>query len=148
MKQEELQTKCYVCSLPDYAFEQVPGGFQRHIRRQHNMWDYIYFMIRLDDLAQKDITDLNYNEQYLHRLLVRSPDIKALPVKTALALRDTEAIEESFDEKLLQLKHAIEMTVHKQIKALKPTPTPNVKQPEVADDSNTFGGFTEDTTKI
>lgn len=143
-KQEELQTKCYICSLPDYSFEQVPGGFQRHIRKQHNMWDYVYFMIRLEKLATKDITDLNYNEAYLYRMLVRSPDIKALPIKTALALKDTDDIEESIDDKLQQLKHAIELTMHKQFKTLKLTPIakpPTATNTTVVDANVEFDGF-------
>ena len=37
---EELNNNCFICSLPGHNFENV-GGFKPHIRKQHNMWDYI-----------------------------------------------------------------------------------------------------------
>ena len=47
--------------LRDNDFIDQPGGFQSHIRDDHNMWNYLYFMLRLSRTSR---AHLNASEQY------------------------------------------------------------------------------------
>ena len=83
----ELSGFCYICSLPSHSFEHV-GGFQKHIKRDHNMWAYLYFVEQLKKIEK---VDMSYQERYLYDHLVEggtNMGIKVFPIKQALELQD------------------------------------------------------------
>ena len=41
-------------------------GFDYHVRYEHNMWAYVYFIIHLDDVKESDYTAL---ELYVAKLV-------------------------------------------------------------------------------
>ncbi len=41
-----------------------PQGFDHHVTHDHNMWDYIYYSIYLDQI---DVSDHNAIEQFVSR---------------------------------------------------------------------------------
>jgi hypothetical protein len=60
-------------SLRNHAFERKPGGFQAHVTEEHNMWNYIFFMMHLHRkvilslttcLTFQDHTTYTANEQF------------------------------------------------------------------------------------
>ena len=41
-------------------------GFDHHVRNEHNMWAYVFFLIHLEDVKTSDFTAL---ELYVHKLV-------------------------------------------------------------------------------
>jgi len=49
-REEEMEHQCFVCGLERYKFEinSTDGnGFGKHVRDDHNMWIYMYFIVHL-----------------------------------------------------------------------------------------------------
>jgi inositol 1,4,5-triphosphate receptor type 3 len=54
---------CFVCSLGRQVFDRAansPEGFKRHIREDHNMWNYLYFIFFLWEQDKDDDDGLEY----------------------------------------------------------------------------------------
>ena len=57
--------KCYICDLDRLLFDKFcdrQGGFPGHIRSDHNMWNYVYYRL---NLQQSDSSDHNGLESYV-----------------------------------------------------------------------------------
>ena len=83
----ELSGFCFICSLPAHSFEHV-GGFRKHIKREHNMWSYLYFVEQLKKIEK---VNMSYQERYLYDHLVGggpNMGVKVFPIKQALELQD------------------------------------------------------------
>lgn len=60
--QEDMKTKCFVCGLDRYTFEKNADGFKMHIERDHQVWNYLYYLYYI---TKKDKTELNGIESYV-----------------------------------------------------------------------------------
>ena len=49
------------CSLSSEEFERHADGFQSHVKKEHNMWAYLFFMFHLE---RKDSERYTANENY------------------------------------------------------------------------------------
>ena len=54
-------------------------GFDHHVRNEHNMWAYVFFLIHLEDVKTSDFTAL---ELYVHKLV--SPTFRYFKHKNLL----------------------------------------------------------------
>jgi hypothetical protein len=80
------QNFCFVCDLEKYKFNELAGsiqGFKRHIEAEHNMWDYLAFMIFLWEQDQDDDDGL---ELYVRHLL-HERDLSWFPMSTSMSVR-------------------------------------------------------------
>jgi hypothetical protein len=78
-KTDFLASYCFICGISKDVFESglskmnnVKGSsFASHIRMEHNMWDYIFFLIYL---KVKDVTEFTgierYNFLYIYILII------------------------------------------------------------------------------
>ncbi|ELU03897.1 hypothetical protein CAPTEDRAFT_143471, partial [Capitella teleta] len=65
--ESDMRDTCFICSRKSYDFEHHAQGFSHHVKEEHNMWAYIFFLIHLDDTKPND-----YNAQDLYvSVLVR-----------------------------------------------------------------------------
>ena len=56
-QQTDIQNFCFICGFPSSPnFERVEGGFHQHIKDEHNMWNYLFFMIHLSNKDEDDYT--------------------------------------------------------------------------------------------
>lgn len=39
-----MENRCFICSLPRTTFDNVTNGFIDHKLKEHNMWNYLYFV--------------------------------------------------------------------------------------------------------
>jgi len=62
---EDIRSRCFVCSLDSDIFQRQALGFPHHIKHEHNMWNYIYFFVHLE---QKDEDEYTAAEQYVSDL--------------------------------------------------------------------------------
>ena len=44
-----MNSKCFICSVQRAEFDRKGRGFDHHIKRDHNMWNYLYFMVKLNE---------------------------------------------------------------------------------------------------
>ncbi|CAF0724055.1 unnamed protein product, partial [Didymodactylos carnosus] len=63
---EILRNTCFICSLDRKSFDNKHVTFEDHIRKVHNMWNYVYFMVLI---KVKDPTEYTGPESYVHEMI-------------------------------------------------------------------------------
>nr|XP_022341732.1 inositol 1,4,5-trisphosphate receptor type 2-like isoform X5 [Crassostrea virginica] len=96
--ESDMKDTCFICSRNSYDFEHNGKGFDHHVRNEHNMWAYVFFLIHLEDVKTSDFTAL---ELYVHKL-VALENYDFFPMNRALCLTsvDTDSTESKIDELL------------------------------------------------
>ncbi|XP_041375271.1 inositol 1,4,5-trisphosphate receptor type 1-like [Gigantopelta aegis] len=99
--ESDMRDTCFVCSRNSYDFEHHGKGFDFHVRNEHNMWAYMYFIIHLTDVKASDYTAL---ELFVAKL-VESESYDFFPLNRALCLSsiDVDSTESKIDDLLAQV---------------------------------------------
>ena len=95
-KKSNMENTCFICSVDRFTFETKGGGFERHIRDDHNMWNYLYLMVYL---REKDPTEYNGWEQYVADK-IKAEDTSFIPSNNAIVLKEFREREEAESAKL------------------------------------------------
>ena len=45
--EEDIMNKCFICDLDRNTFDTYSDGFQKHVKEEHNLWDYVAFIAYL-----------------------------------------------------------------------------------------------------
>lgn len=45
---------CFICNLEKFNFEKAGIDFEKHRNNEHNLWNYIKFIIFMEDKSKKD----------------------------------------------------------------------------------------------
>lgn len=77
------QRKCFICGMDQNVFDRVSsGGFAHHIKYEHNMWHYLYF---LHYIKLKKLEDLNGQEHHVFQMMsLKEPSF--FPIGRAMIL--------------------------------------------------------------
>jgi len=87
----EKNNKCYICSIDRLEFEKKNINFIDHITKDHNISNYIHYIIYLKN---KSYYDLDYHEyDIMNRINKRN--ISLFPVKRAKCLGDNYEYQEN-----------------------------------------------------
>ncbi|XP_060075349.1 inositol 1,4,5-trisphosphate receptor type 1-like [Ylistrum balloti] len=99
--ESDMKDTCFICSRNSYDFEHTGKGFDHHVRNEHNMWAYVFFLIHLDDVKTSDYTAM---ELYVCKL-VEEENYDFFPMNRALCLSsiDVDSTESKIDELLQQV---------------------------------------------
>jgi hypothetical protein len=82
--EEDVANTCFICNIDREDFETSSVPFEDHIKNDHNMWKYVWFMIYLDE---KNKTELNGIEDFCYAILQRKDgSTRWLPLKMARSL--------------------------------------------------------------
>ena len=83
----DTQETCFICGINKQIFDRDKNskGFRVHIKVEHNMWNYLFFMIHLWEQDKDDDDGL---EQYVRRC-IDSLDISWMPANKAISLSAT-----------------------------------------------------------
>ena len=65
-KEEILKNSCFICGLNRADFDNRTVTFEHHINNEHNMWDYLYFIVLL---KVKDPTEFTGPESYVAEMI-------------------------------------------------------------------------------
>jgi inositol 1,4,5-triphosphate receptor type 1 len=84
--EQDKKSFCFICSLPNHEFERRAKGFEDHVKKEHNMWTYIYFSIYLDTI---DTSDHNAIEKFVYEMIGEG-NIEFFPVLQARCLETEE----------------------------------------------------------
>lgn len=84
--QDTLET-CFICGINKQTFDRdrLSHGFVHHIKYEHNMWNYLFFIIYLWEQDKDDDDGL---EQYVRRS-IEANDIHWIPTNKAMGLIST-----------------------------------------------------------
>ncbi|XP_072031407.1 LOW QUALITY PROTEIN: ryanodine receptor 2-like [Amphiura filiformis] len=62
---EDMETKCFICGIGKEYFDKVPHGFESHTRKEHDLSNYMFFLMYL---INKDETEHTGQESYVWQL--------------------------------------------------------------------------------
>ena len=66
-RDDDKYTVCYICNIERYQFDRyTPSSFEGHIKNDHNLWEYLFFIIHILD---KPVTDHNGIESAIHKMV-------------------------------------------------------------------------------
>jgi len=81
----DIREKCFICSIDRDEFEQLDIPFVEHVKSEHNMWQYIWFMIYLES---KDPLSYTGPEQYLSENLTdKNGFVRLGPIRKSLSIK-------------------------------------------------------------
>jgi hypothetical protein len=92
-RQENTVNICFICGIERAEFDRASAkgdGFKLHIRFDHNMWNYVRFMIFLWEQDRDDDDGL---EQYVRRAIAAN-DLNWFPMNKAIRLEAARGNEE------------------------------------------------------
>jgi len=61
-----LKNTCFICGLNRSAFDNRTVSFEEHVKVEHNMWQYLFFMVLI---RVKDPTEFTGPESYVHGMI-------------------------------------------------------------------------------
>jgi len=66
---EDMRTNCFICSLRAYDFDKEGVTFAYHVKHEHNMWSYLFF---LNYLEEKDQNEYTPHEAYVAEIVAQT----------------------------------------------------------------------------
>lgn len=88
--EDDMNTKCFICSIERYVFDKNSYGYSAHIKQDHNVWQYLYFLVHL---KCKDPTEFNGIESYCAEQVINMY-INWIPLNKAICLHEYEKNQE------------------------------------------------------
>eukprot|EP01060_Flectonema_neradi_P003622 TRINITY_DN12346_c1_g3_i4.p1 TRINITY_DN12346_c1_g3~~TRINITY_DN12346_c1_g3_i4.p1 ORF type:complete len:2267 (+),score=490.38 TRINITY_DN12346_c1_g3_i4:52-6852(+) len=82
--EEEIRTRCFICGIEATEFDRHASGFDCHIKQDHNMWCYIYF---IHHLRTKEESEFTGQESYVWNLM-KALDLSFFPANRAICLQN------------------------------------------------------------
>jgi len=95
---DNMENNCFICGLSRFTFETKANGFEHHVKKDHNMWQYMFMMIYLRD---KDPTEYNGWEQHVSKCMAAS-DTSFFPSNKAIVLKALQEKEEAEEKEKTQ----------------------------------------------
>ncbi|XP_072402535.1 inositol 1,4,5-trisphosphate receptor isoform X3 [Diabrotica undecimpunctata] len=93
-----LKNTCFICGLNRSAFDNKIVSFEDHIKCEHNMWHYLYFIVLI---KVKDPTEFTGPESYVYAM-VKAANLEWFPRLRAISLAAVEGEGEQIEFKSLQ----------------------------------------------
>ncbi|XP_059034593.1 inositol 1,4,5-trisphosphate receptor type 3 isoform X2 [Mustela lutreola] len=99
-KEEILKTTCFICGLERDKFDNKTVSFEEHIKFEHNMWNYLYFIVLV---RVKNKTDYTGPESYVAQM-IKNKNLDWFPRMRAMSLVCNEGEGEQNEIRILQDK--------------------------------------------
>ncbi|XP_029911176.1 inositol 1,4,5-trisphosphate-gated calcium channel ITPR3 isoform X2 [Myripristis murdjan] len=106
-KEEILKTTCFICGLERDKFDNKTVSFEEHIKLEHNIWNYLYFIVLV---REKNKTDYTGPESYVAHM-VKNNNLDWFPRMQAMSLVVTDGDGEQNEMRMLQDKLSSTMKV-------------------------------------
>ena len=104
-KDEILKNTCFICGLDRGSFDNKAVSFEEHIRSEHNIWHYLYFIVLI---KVKFKTEFTGPESYVNHL-IEERNLDWFPRMRAMSLISIEDSESEQNEMRL-LNDKLEQT--------------------------------------
>uniref|UniRef100_A0A670IZ44 Inositol 1,4,5-trisphosphate receptor n=1 Tax=Podarcis muralis TaxID=64176 RepID=A0A670IZ44_PODMU len=109
-KEEILKTTCFICGLERDKFDNKTVSFEEHIKAEHNMWHYLYFIVLV---RVKDPTEYTGPESYVAQMIEKNLDW--FPRMRAMSLVSNEGDSEQNEIRNLHERLESTMSLVKQL---------------------------------
>ncbi|XP_029994302.1 inositol 1,4,5-trisphosphate-gated calcium channel ITPR3 isoform X2 [Sphaeramia orbicularis] len=106
-KEEILKTTCFICGLERDKFDNKTVSFEEHIKLEHNIWNYLYFIVLV---REKNKTDYTGPESYVAHM-IKNNNLDWFPRMQAMSLVVTDGDGEQNEMRMLQDKLTSTMKV-------------------------------------
>ncbi|XP_032666695.1 inositol 1,4,5-trisphosphate receptor isoform X8 [Odontomachus brunneus] len=93
-----LKNTCFICGLNRSAFDNKIVSFEEHVKHEHNMWHYLYFIVLV---KVKDPTEFTGPESYVY-MMVKDRNLEWFPRLRAKSLAADEGEGEQVELRSLQ----------------------------------------------
>ncbi|XP_070611174.1 inositol 1,4,5-trisphosphate-gated calcium channel ITPR2 isoform X2 [Erythrolamprus reginae] len=110
-KEEILKTTCFICGLERDKFDNKTVSFEEHIKSEHNMWHYLYFIVLV---RVKDPTEYTGPESYVAQMIAER-NLEWFPRMRAMSLVSNEGDNEQNEIRNLQERLETTMSLVKQL---------------------------------
>uniref|UniRef100_A0A8C7I1Z7 Inositol 1,4,5-trisphosphate receptor n=1 Tax=Oncorhynchus kisutch TaxID=8019 RepID=A0A8C7I1Z7_ONCKI len=110
-KEEVLKTTCFICGLERDKFDNKTVSFEEHIKLEHNIWNYLYFIVLV---REKNKTDYTGPESYV-ALMIKSKNLDWFPRMQAMSLVVTDGDGDQNEMRNLQDRLTSTMNVVSQL---------------------------------
>lgn len=80
--EEDSQKKCFVCNIDKFTFEKAGIDFEKHYNTEHNIWNYVNFLVYMKEKTEKDCNGI---ETELFRQISESK-LNWMPVGRSISL--------------------------------------------------------------
>ncbi|KAG1937067.1 inositol 1,4,5-trisphosphate receptor type [Pimephales promelas] len=104
-KEEILKTTCFICGLERDKFDNKTVSFEEHIKSEHSMWHYLYFLVLV---KVKDPTEYTGPESYVAQM-IKEKNLDWFPRMRAMSLVSSEG--ESEQNEIRSLHERLDITV-------------------------------------
>lgn len=74
---EDMRQTCFICGIDRDMLERSKNGFSFHYKKEHNMWDYIYYKAYL---IKKPETEYTGTESFVHEK-IEEMDLDWFPIR-------------------------------------------------------------------
>ncbi|CAH0562339.1 unnamed protein product [Brassicogethes aeneus] len=98
LKETILKNTCFICGLNRTDFDNKTVSFEEHIKCEHNMWHYLYFIVLI---KVKDPTEFTGPESYVYGM-VKALNLEWFPRLRAMSLAAVEGEGEQIELRSLQ----------------------------------------------
>lgn len=106
MKEEMRKNSCFICGLKRSEFENKEVTYEEHIKRDHNLWFYLYFIVYL---KTKQSTEFTGPESYVNEMITsKPPDLEWFPRLRCMSL--TTEVEEQEQNEIKDLQEQLVQT--------------------------------------
>ena len=92
--EEDIRSRCFICGIESSQFDRQADGFEHHIKNDHNMWNYIFF---IHHLQKKDPDEFTGQESYVHSMM-RKSDLSFFPLNKAVCLEGKQEEDDQVKE--------------------------------------------------
>uniref|UniRef100_A0A3Q0SVP1 Inositol 1,4,5-trisphosphate receptor n=1 Tax=Amphilophus citrinellus TaxID=61819 RepID=A0A3Q0SVP1_AMPCI len=99
-KEEVLKTSCFICGLERDKFDNKTVTFEEHIKEEHNMWHYLFFIVLV---KVKDSTEYTGPESYVAQM-IKEHNLDWFPRMRAMSLVSSDSEGEQNEIRNLQEK--------------------------------------------
>ena len=94
-KEEDISNKCFICNIDKVIFERLKIQFSEHLKFEHNVKNYIRFLVIL---KLSNYKDLDADQSYVFDCIYNK-EIKCFPVGRSLSTGEIDEENENEDEK-------------------------------------------------
>ena len=87
VRERDTSELCFICGIEKQIFDRAsdePNGFLTHIKIDHNMWNYLYFIVLLWEQDKDDDDGL---ELYVRRA-IEADEITWFPIRKAMSRKN------------------------------------------------------------
>jgi hypothetical protein len=118
LKEKDIHGRCFMCGIEKDVFEKNAGGpegFKDHIKRDQNMWNYLYFIIFIWEQDKDDDDGLEY---YVRNCIDRG-DLTWFPINQAMCLKRDEDSNKKLISEVQQDLKVVDQSLLSNINVLK-----------------------------